>query len=138
MQSFDFFVAAERHFTQMVENLQSSVTKESHLNILEHDLLEESRKLARLRLQGHIDLRGLGDVGDVVISAEHVKLNHRRKMSRSLYTVFGKISINRVGYCRPRHHNRFPLDRCVTEFATWFILIRVATNASQRSYKRII
>jgi len=110
MQSFDFFVAAERHFTQMVENLQSSVTKESHLNILEHDLLEESRKLARLRLQGHIDLRGLGDVGDVVISAEQVKLNHRRKMSRSLYTVFGKISINRIGYCRPRHHNRFPLD----------------------------
>ena len=110
MQSFDFFAAAERHFTQMVENLQSSVTKENHLNLLEHDLLEESRELARLLLQGHIDLRGLGDVGAVVISAEQVKLNHRRKMPRSLYTVFGKISINRVGYCRPGHHNLFPLD----------------------------
>jgi hypothetical protein len=109
MHPIDFFAAAERHFTQMVENLQS-VTTENHLDLLEHNLLEESRELARLLLQGHIDSRGNGDVGTVVISAEQVKLNHRRNIQRSLYTVFGSIRLNRVGYFRPGHLNLFPLD----------------------------
>jgi len=39
MQSIDFFAAAEKYFAKMLENLQSQVTKENHLDILEDDLL---------------------------------------------------------------------------------------------------
>jgi hypothetical protein len=59
MQSIDFFVAAEEHFAKIVENLQTQEQTENHLNIVEDDLLEETRELARLLLQGHIDSRGM-------------------------------------------------------------------------------
>jgi len=76
--------------------------------ILEHQLSEEARELARLLLQ--VDSRGSGDLGTKVISAAQVELNHRRKMPRTLYTVFGQVTINRVGYSRQGHHSLFPLD----------------------------
>jgi hypothetical protein len=38
MPSIDFFVTAEKYFAQMVE-----VIKENHLNILEDELLRETR-----------------------------------------------------------------------------------------------
>lgn len=110
MQSDDFFAAAERHFTQMVENLQSIATKENHLDLLEQNLLEESRELSRRIEQGHIDSRGVGEIGSVVISAEQVKLNRKRKIQKSLLTVFGKLRLNRFGYFSPGHHYLFPLD----------------------------
>ena len=110
MQSIDFFTAAERYFTQIVDDLQSIITTENHLDLLEHNLLEASRELARLLLQGHIDSRGSGDIGPFVISAEQVKLNQKRNIQRSLYTVFGKIRLNRTGYFRPGYHYLFPLD----------------------------
>ncbi len=96
MQSIDFFAAAEKYFAKMLENLQSQVTKENHLDILEDDLLGETRELARLLLQGHIDSRGNGDIGTTVISTEKVKLQKRRHTHRSLKTIFGKISLNRL------------------------------------------
>lgn len=94
----------------MVENLRSGTAKESHLDILEHSLSEESRELARLLLQEHIDSRGDGNVGSVIVSAERTELSHRRRTRRTLNTVFGKICVNRVGYSVRGHRSLFPLD----------------------------
>lgn len=110
MLSVDFFAAAEDYFIKMLEHLQSQTTKEKPLNILEQHLSEETRELARLLLQGHIDSREGGDIGATVISVDKVKLNHKRKMPRTLYTVFGEIKVNRIGYSRRGHHSLFPLD----------------------------
>ncbi len=110
MQSIDFFVLAEEYFAKIVENLQTQEQTENHLNIVEDDLLEETRELARLLLQGHIDSRGDGDIGATVLSAEKVKLQKRRKTPRSLKTVFGKVSINRVSYSQEGYQSLFPLD----------------------------
>jgi hypothetical protein len=43
MQSIDFFAAAEKYFAKMMKKLQSQVTKENPLDILEDELLEETR-----------------------------------------------------------------------------------------------
>jgi len=94
----------------MLENLQSQTTKEKPLNILEQHLSEETRELARRIDQGHIDSREGGDIGATVISVDKVKLNHKRKMPRTLYTVFGEIKVNRIGYSRRGHNSLFPLD----------------------------
>jgi len=110
MPSIDFFAAAEEHFAKMVENLQTQVNTENHLNIIEDDLLKETRELARLLLQGNIDSRGDGDVGITVLSTEKVKLQKRRKTQRSLKTVFGRVSINRVSYSSSGHQSLAPKD----------------------------
>jgi len=110
MQSIDFFVLAEEYFAKIVENLQTQEQTENHLNIVEDALLEETRELARLLLQGHIDSRGDGDIGATVLSAEKVKLQKRRKTPRSLKTVFGKDRHNRVSYSQEGYQSLFPLD----------------------------
>jgi len=110
MPSIDFFVAAEKYFAKMVENLQNPVIKKNHLDILEDELLKETRELARLLLQGHLDSRGDGDIGAMVISSEKVKLKKRRKTSRVLKTIFGQVKISRVSYSLVGHRSQFPLD----------------------------
>jgi len=105
MLSVDFFAAAENYFAKMFSILQSQTTKEKRLDILEQHLSEETRELARRIDQGHIDSRGDGDIGAAVISIDKVKLNHKRKMLRTLYTVFGEINVNRVGYSRRGHYS---------------------------------
>ena len=112
MQFIDFFADAEKYLAQMVVKLQSQVTKENHLDILEDELLEETRELARLLLQGHIDSRSFGDIGATVITTETVKLQKRKKRQRQrvLKTIFGKISINRLSYSSVGHQSLFPLD----------------------------
>jgi hypothetical protein len=110
MQSIDFFMAAENYFVKMVDNLQNQATKENQLNILESNLLKESRELARLLLQGHIDSRGCGEIGEAVISAQEIKLTHKRERARTLDTVFGKVCINQVGYSKRGYQSLFPLD----------------------------
>jgi len=47
MQSINFFADAENYFAQMVVKLQSQATKENPLDILEDELLKETRELAR-------------------------------------------------------------------------------------------
>ena len=108
--SIDFLVAAEKYFALMVENLQNPVIKENHLDILEDELLKKTRELARLLLQGHLDSRGDGDIGAMVISSEKVKLIKRRKTSRALKTIFGQVKSSRVSYSHEGHQSRFPLD----------------------------
>jgi len=84
--------------------------KERQLDLLEQHFSEEARELARRIDQGHIDSRGGGDIGATVISVDFVTLNHKRKMPRTLYTVFGQVKINRVSYSRRGHYSLFPLD----------------------------
>lgn len=110
MSSIDFFVAAEKYFAKMVENIQNPVIKENHLDIIEDELLRETRELARLLLQGHIDSRGDGEIGAMVISSSKVELSSRRKTSRILKTLFGQVKIIRVSYSHEGHRSLFPLD----------------------------
>jgi hypothetical protein len=61
-------------------------------------------------LQGHIDSRGNGDIGTTVITKEKIKLHKTKKRQRSLKTIFGKITINRLSYSNVGHQTLFPLD----------------------------
>lgn len=115
-----FFVAAEEYFAKMVKSLRGKAAKESHLDNLEYNLSKEARELARLLLQGHIDSRSNTNIGASVISAEGVNLNHKRKMQRHLYTVFGKVNIKRVGYSKRGHNSIFPLDASLNLPSGWF------------------
>jgi hypothetical protein len=87
-----------------------------HLGLLDVERETEWRgqELLRLLLQSHIDGRGTGDVGAAlrVRSADgsEVLYTHKRLQVRSLVTVFGEVSVTRVGYGRPGHASLHPLD----------------------------
>jgi hypothetical protein len=72
------------------------------------------RELLRLQLQAHLDRRGTGDCG----AALHVewddgqcaRYTHKRLRTRSIVTLFGRVSITRMGYGRPGCGAVHPLD----------------------------
>jgi len=106
MQSIDFFSSAEKYASKNGGELAKPSNKRKSPfeakvfarknfcleDILEDYLLGETRELARLLLQGHIDSRGDGDIGATIISTEKVKLQKSRKTQRSLKTVFGFVT----------------------------------------------
>lgn len=77
---------------------------------LEHLITIEGRELLRRLFEEHIKLRGVGDVGDSVIGADGVKRCHKRVHKRTLISVFGHITIERMGYSARGKSSLFPKD----------------------------
>jgi hypothetical protein len=104
----DVFREAEEQFTQMVEKYKTPSAL--WLNAIESEIGQDGRELTRKILQGHIDSRGPGNVGEAIITTDGISLTHRRLIKRSLQTLFGKIDITRTGYSVPGYSTLFPLD----------------------------
>ena len=72
------------------------------------------QEVLRLLLQEHIDRRGAGDVGAALrVSAPGggpLLYTHRRLYTRRLITIFGEVSITRMGYGRRGQRWIHPLD----------------------------
>ena len=76
------------------------------------------REMLRLLLQAHIDGRGDGDVGAAIAvrgkTEEHegVRLHtHKRLHTREMVTIFGQVSVTRVGYRAEGEACIHPLDQ---------------------------
>lgn len=102
------FEGAERQFTHLVEKYKapSSLWFET----IEAELGPDGRELTRQLLQGHVASRGCGDIGPELVAAGGLTLTHRRLIKRTLYTMFGEVCVERMGYSLPEHPTVFPLD----------------------------
>jgi hypothetical protein len=61
----------------------------------------------------HIDGRGEGDVGEAIVLGDGdqpVRLAYKRRGSRQLVTLFGEVTITRIGYGAPGREAIHPLD----------------------------
>jgi hypothetical protein len=78
---------------------------------------QKGRELQRLLLQAHIQQRGQGDVGRSLYVTPEGQMptlySHRRLHTRILKTIFGPISITRMGYCRKGTESIHPLDEAL-------------------------
>lgn len=85
------------------------------LGEIERESERRGREILRLALQAHIDARGTGDIGQAIVLAggsddRPVRLAHKRVHSRPVITLFGEVSVTRVGYGAPGHEAIHPLD----------------------------
>ena len=98
--------------------LSSDASRDLGLPRVERESERQGRELLRLLLQAHINGRGNGDVGDALRLAcpegspegSLVRLTHRRLHTRRLVTLFGTVSVTRMGYRRPAGRSVHPLD----------------------------
>lgn len=102
------FSKAQEKFTAMLEKCKTFST--SWLNAIESEIGIDGRELICKILQGYIDSRGTGDVGQFIKTHDHKVLTHRRIHKRIVQTLYGKIEIHRMGYSLRTHPNVFPLD----------------------------
>jgi hypothetical protein len=87
----------------------------AHLGLpeIEREAERRGRELVRLCLQAHLDGRGDGDVGPALVldgPGGPVRLGHKRVHTRGLATVFGQVSVTRVGYGARGRPSIHPLD----------------------------
>lgn len=73
----------------------------------------KGRELLRRALQAHLDGRGDGDVGEAILAEGPnglLRLSYKRSHTRRLLSLFGEVSLTRVGYGAPGQPSVHPLD----------------------------
>jgi hypothetical protein len=133
------FEQADKQLGQMVEKY--GAPSNMWLDAVESALAPDGRELTRRVLQGHVDSRGNGDIGPCLVAADGTILTHRRLMKTILNTVYGKISLHRVGYSRPGHPLVFPLDAVLnlpTSSFSYGLQRFVARRASMNSFDEVL
>ena len=108
---FDEFAEAREQF----EKLTSALRSESMRN-LEHGDVEsligrEGNEVLRRLMQGYLDRRSRAEEPlERVVGADGQERGHCRARSRALATLFGEVTVSRLGYSGAQLDSVFPLD----------------------------
>lgn len=100
-------------FQDLERYLSGQPAQIAGLSELERESERRGRQILRLALQTHIDARGDGDVGAaIVVLGEDgpVRLAYKRVHARPLVTLFGEVTVTRMGYGAPGREAIHPLD----------------------------
>ena len=131
------FDAAREKFEEIVDQLCSPQALEMAHGELETLISTEGMELLRQLLQGHLDFRGIGDVGTEVAGTDGVVRTHRRLGSRRLISVFGPVSIIRMRYGGRGTTSLVPQDAELNlpkEVYSHGVRKRVAEEVAKNSY----
>jgi len=104
---------------------------------LERLVEQRGRELLRRLFQDHLDLRGPGEATAEVVGAHGVRRPHERLRTRSLKTIFGKVSVSRLGYSAHDAETLFPRDAELNlppELYSHGVQRRVATEVIKTSF----
>lgn len=94
----DPFAPAQQQFAALLAYLGSGEACALTHSDLERKLAVEGRELLRLLVQGHLDARGPGEAAGPVGGADGVARGQARLQPRTLATVFGPVTVRRLGY----------------------------------------
>lgn len=111
-QGLDEFAAAREQFGQLIEALQSECNLEKEHGEVEELIWQDGQELLRRLLPGHLDLRSAREPKRAqVTGADGVLRTHRRSgCRRALMSLFGEVTVKRMGYGAPGQESIFPLD----------------------------
>jgi hypothetical protein len=104
------FINATQKYLELTEYLQSTKTSALTHSELENFLSGEGRELMRRLLEEHLKMRGVGDLWQSIIGSDGIKRSYKQLRRRKLITIFGKITITRMGYSNPGESGIFPFD----------------------------
>ena len=104
------FAAAQQQFAAVVAYLGSGEARALTHSDLERELEVRGREVVRLLYQGHLDARGPGEAAGPVCGADGVARGQPRLQPRTLATVFGPVTVRRLGYGAEGVGSLHPLD----------------------------
>jgi hypothetical protein len=105
-----FYEQSRQEFEDIVRNLDSEEARSMTHSELERELEKKGRELMRKLLQEHLESRGPGQCTQPVRGADGVERTRARLQERGLETVFGTVSVERIGYGREGTDSLHPLD----------------------------
>ncbi len=104
------FHNSESKFHKLTGLLLSRDVQRMKLENVELLVANEGRELQRSLLEEHVKVRGIGNVVDYVIGKDGVVRGYKQITERKVKTIFGVITIRRMGYYRPGFKTFLPLD----------------------------
>lgn len=104
------FSESQHFFDNLTKKLSDREALEMTHADLERMLDKEGRELIRWLLQDHLDLRGPGGTEQEVVGSDGIRRPHARLRDRQLGTIFGKVTVSRVGYSAHEAKTLFPKD----------------------------
>lgn len=108
----ELFAVADNLYDKLKRALVSEDMKALEHGDIEERVAGEGLEILRQLVQVHLDVRAHDEVRrESVTGADGVKRNHRREgCKRSLETLFGEVTVTRVGYSQRNATSLFPLD----------------------------
>lgn len=107
----DHYSVAREELEAVISFLQSGEAERLTASELEGAIRERSWDLLRQLLQAHIESRGSGEAAAPVIDADGVERRAPpREHQRTLTTIFGDVSVARLGYGGEGRKSLHPLD----------------------------
>ena len=141
ISNFSFFSRAQRQLDTMISKLES-------IGIQEHGVTEEyirdsGAELLRLLLQGHLDKLAHDENRFASVSnADDLPRNHvRQGTTRTLVSLFGPVTVTRLGYSQRHASSLFPLDAQLNLHVDQYsdgVRRRIVGDVIDRSYDRAI
>lgn len=109
---FDEFAAVIEQVQHMVNNVASEEMASCEHGEVEAWISKESDEYSRRLLQAYLDRRAAKETRrDQVVGVDDVERNHvRADCKRGLNTLFGDVTVTRLGYSQREAENLFPLD----------------------------
>lgn len=109
---FSFFSGAQEQLDQLIKHLQSEERAECEHGDIEQHINKEGQEILRQLLQGWLDLRAASEEKqECVHTVSGDKLNHVRvDTNRPLNSLFGKVTVSRMGYSQIKKASLFPVD----------------------------
>lgn len=92
------FSASQDQFNGLIKSLSSTKSLGMDHSDLEKLLETEGRELLRRLFEEQLKLRGNGFVGPQVEGSDDIKRGYKQESTRKLKSVFGEVSIDRLGY----------------------------------------
>ena len=110
--SLDEYSAAREQFDVLLEGLQSGTMMNAEHGDVEKYLFTGGMELLRRLIQGYMDARSNAEKPRKSMKGtDGVERTHRRcGCERSLETVFGEVTVRRMGYGYPGYESVYPLD----------------------------
>lgn len=105
----DPFAPVHALVAEVLRSMSDLTTRRTHEE-LELELLVSSREFARRAVQGHLDARAAQERRDRTPPARMAADATRRSLRRKLYTVFGEVTVTRLGWRDHRVITFFPTD----------------------------
>ncbi|MGH9439773.1 MAG: ISKra4 family transposase, partial [Terriglobia bacterium] len=111
LQLEEFAAAAEQWGKLLIELTSKRLMQAQHSDVEEH-LKKEGAELLRLVFQGQLDLRAENEEKlENLIGSDGRVRNHRRDdCTRPLMTIFGEVTVSRIGYSARGTTSLFPMD----------------------------
>ena len=139
---FAEYEAAKTHFSALLQNLQSNQTQMYEHGQIELLLKSDGCELLRLLMQGYLDQRSKAEVkqAEVVGTDEKVRTNCRPR-SRALKTLFGEVTVNRLGYSADDAPSLFPLDAALNlpdDKYSQGLRCKIAQQAATGSFEEVV